>query len=348
MSIEEELRAVRTSVALSEPDHVTPLRLSGADAFATLDRVCPKELFLRDGQIQHGLFLNEDATPFVDVYIARDDDAFYLLAEGASPEALVDYLKAHAEPATDIAALDGSHGLLSLNGPFAWELLAEVVGAALLGVPYLNFCHVEDLTCFRAGKTGEYGYDLLVPADKLESVRAAVLEAGTSLDLGLAGLAALDQCALENRFFNIRREARAGLTPLELQMQARVSRRKEGFVGAEALRARREAGVAQRITSFVADTEVADDATVHLDGEAVGQVLAAGFSPLLDRWIGCAMLRRDVAVAGIDGFSTGGDGSTAALTTIAPPALTNASLLVNPRKHSYATRDEIKGLSAGG
>ena len=344
MSLDDEIRTIRASVALSEFDHVSCLRVSGAGALATIDRVCPRELFLRDGQILHGLLLREDATPLVDVYIARDDEAFFLLAEGVPSAELIAHLRAHAAPDTDIVELQDNHRLLSINGPFAWELLTEVAGAALLGVPYLTFCHLDEFICFRAGKTGEYGYDLLVPEQGADSLRTRLQETGAAFDIGIAGLPALDQCALENAFFNIRREVRPGLTPLELQLQCRVSRRKTDFVGAQALRQRRVEGVRGRITHFTADEQVDADATVNLEGQDIGEVLAAGRSPTLGKWVGSALLRRELASAGVERF-TAGDGATV-VTTVAPPVMKNASLFVNPRKHSYATRDEIAALAA--
>ncbi|MCP5067184.1 MAG: hypothetical protein GY946_11515, partial [bacterium] len=75
----------------------------------------------------------------------------------------------------------------------------------------------EDCYCFRAGKTGEYGYDLLVPHAQYDPLHDKLQDIGRAFDMQPVGLAALDQCALENWFFNIRREGQLGLTPLELQ-----------------------------------------------------------------------------------------------------------------------------------
>src|SRR5437870_25042 len=85
---------------------------------------------------------------------------------------------------------------------------------AWVGLPFANLFRFDRWLCVRAGKTGEYGYDLLVPRGEVETVRARLLEKGRRFELGEAGLEALDACALENWFFNVRREGREPVTPV--------------------------------------------------------------------------------------------------------------------------------------
>ena len=68
-----------------------------------------------------------------------------------------------------MTSLQASHELWGLNGPYAWELASALLGPAVLGMTYLSLLRGpapggdDEVICFRAGKTGEYGYDLLVP-----------------------------------------------------------------------------------------------------------------------------------------------------------------------------------------
>ena len=59
-----------------------------------------------------------------------------------------------------------SHSGLALDGPYSWELCTEVFGADVLGLPYLGVLVLGKEIIFRAGRTGEYGYHLLVPTDQ--------------------------------------------------------------------------------------------------------------------------------------------------------------------------------------
>src|SRR5688572_2174792 len=135
MSLADDVAAVRTAVTLTEGDHVACVRVAGADAHALLDRVSPRELFIRAGQMLQTLLLDDDATPLADVYLCSDDDDYLIVAEGLAGPAVVAYLERHAA-GLDVTVTDrsGSHGFLGLDGPYAWELLAEITSPDVIGL----------------------------------------------------------------------------------------------------------------------------------------------------------------------------------------------------------------------
>jgi aminomethyltransferase len=312
------------------------LRLSGDDAFGTLDRVLPAALTLQDTQVRHTVLLREDGVVFADVYVARDDEAYFLLSEGPGVEALEAWLRQHATgPALEVRRLGETHTLLSLHGPWCWELLAACVGPDVMGMPYLSFLRLESgVLCFRTGKTGEYGYDLLVPTGAAAEFRAGLEQQGATYGLTPVSLPALEQCGLENWFFSIRREGRHALTPLELGLQWRLSPGKD-FVGAEAVKARRRGGFTQRVTCLLAEGSPAEDAAVEYDGQVVGRVLASGESPVLGRVVTVALVDLPLAVPGLQGFVAGGH----AARSVSPPVLNNRSLYVSAQRHTWADRE---------
>lgn len=353
-----EVRALREGVALSALPHVACLRVTGDAAHDVLDRVVPADLFVRDGQIRHTLLLREDGTPLVDLYLCGDDDGFLLIGEGMPAGDLLTHLRAHvpAGAAADIVDLGETHTMLSINGPFAWELLAAVEGPDVIGLPYLTFYRpCSDRITFRAGKTGEFGYDLLVPHADAQALWERIVIAGRPLDLALAGADALWHCQLENWFFNIHREGRAGLTPIELQLQWRVSPTKD-YVGAAALRERRRSGAAQRVTALQAKGPISAGDELVFEGEPIGRVLHAEPSITIgDRHVGIGLLRAEYAHSGIDRYAAArGEPGTDArpgittnaralepVRTVSAPFVNNRSLHVNPQKHTYALRSEI-------
>lgn len=339
MPAEPQMAAVRETVALSRLDHVRCLRVEGAGAFELLDRTCSSELYLRDGQMIQTLLLDDLAHPLADVLLARDDEAFFLLADGPAPEALGEQLAAPGGTAT-VVDLSASHRLLSLNGPYAWELMAAVVGPEVLGLPYLSFFRSGGAVWFRAGKAGEFGYDALVPEAEAAGLEARLREAGQRFHLGFADLATLDQCALENWFFNARREGQApGVTPLELQLQWRVSYRKD-FRGSAALRARRQEGARQRLTCVLsAEPLQAGDRVLFGDRE-LGPVVAAGHSATRGEWVGSALLDVAYAYPWIDRYEVARGGARQRIRTAAPPVIDNRSLHVNPQRHTFAGRGQ--------
>lgn len=335
------MRALRESVAFSEKSHVAALRVEGRDAYEALDRLVAGELFAQSGRMRHTLLLRDDGTPLADVYVCARDDDFLLLAEGAPGEELRRHLAERVPETTAVFHLLEDRAVLGLDGPFAWEAVAQVVGPDVMGLPYLTFFEPADVLCFRGGKTGEYGYDLLVPRAEVERWRERILEEGRAFDLERCTMEDLDQCALENWFFNPRREGRSGATPLELQLQWRVSRRKT-FVGSGALEARRRAGIREQLVCVVGPGPFAAGDPVAFEERPIGRIVNAGRCELRGEWIGMALVEVALAHAGIPGLEAGGPGVSTPLRTVAPPVLSNRSLFVQPQRHSYLTRAEVE------
>jgi aminomethyltransferase len=342
MSLSDDIYAIRHGVGLSRLDHVRYLRVTGARAFEALDRVVSGPLRVRDGQLMHSLLLTDDARPFADIYLARDDEEFFMLSEGPSSDELVDHLRRHfpADGSVSVEDRTATSAILGLDGPYAWELLGATIDPEVIGLPYLTFYHHRSSLCYRAGKTGEYGYGMIVPRADADALEARMRSAGEMFDLRAVGLDALDQCALENWFFNIRREGREPVTPIELQLQWRVSYRKQ-FVGSDALTRRRADGARTRLTCIIADGAVAVGDSVFVDGNPIGRVVNAGYSHIREEWVALALIDIAWAYPGID-CTTAAGGATASVRahTISPPVLQNRSLAVSPQLHSYSTRGE--------
>ncbi|MBK7857215.1 MAG: hypothetical protein IPJ65_01070 [Archangiaceae bacterium] len=332
---------IRTSCAVTKLDHVHPLRISGPGVLDLLDVATTSRLFVRENQILQTLLLGADGRPFADAFVGLDEDSWLLFAEGPSRPALLEHLqsvRARHAPDADATVTDlrDTHELWGVDGPFAWELVSQLLGPEVLGAPYLSFLTLREVVCVRAGKTGEYGYMLLVPKPRAAEVWAKLLELGAPLDLAQGDLAALDLCALENWHYSIRLTS---LFPDELQLRWRIDLAKR-FEGAEALKARAAQGVARRVTCFVASGPLEPGAALALNGAEVGTVVAAALSPTRGDWVGWASLDVALAAPGVSALTA----QDVTLTTVSPPLIDNRSLFVDPRKHSYRGEQELPPL----
>lgn len=333
---DHEIAAVRGGVALADLLRWTALVLPGGAALARLSKVCAGELHVRLGQMQQTLLLHEDARPFADLYVCRGEDEVLLLAEGPTGAGLRAWLAAHGvDEARDLGE---DHRLLCLTGPYAWEVLGKVVGEEVFALPHHNFFTFTSWRCFRAGKTGEYSYLLLVPAAEHAALRERLLATAAALGApGLVpvGLATLEQCALEGGHFNIFREgAVADVTPLELQLQWRVSYGRD-YPGAAALLARRAAGARWRLSAVAGAAPLAGGDELWLADAPVGVIANAGWSQTQGLWVGLALLARAVALPGVPLRTTAG----AEMLTRSAPLLCPRSLFIVPGKHRYRDRD---------
>jgi glycine cleavage system aminomethyltransferase T len=86
---------------------------------------------------------------------------------------------------------------------------------------------------------------------------------------------------------------------------------------------------------LASDRELPTGARVVADGRDVGSVLHAGRSPTRGDWLAIAIIERALAHAGLTGFEIGG----AMARTLSAPSIDNRSLLVDPQRHSFATRE---------
>jgi aminomethyltransferase len=263
-----------------------------------------------------------------------------LVGEGPSAEELINAVRERlpADAQVEIENLADDHEMFALNGPYAWEVMSALTGPEIVGMPYGTIFRVRGWRCFRAGKTGEYGYELFIPKDQAPAVRQQILDIGARFELGEAGLAALDRCALENWFFNIRREGKTKLTPIELQLQWRIAYQKD-YVGAAAVRRRRAEGVKRRITCLLGQGPLQAGMDLFYRGSLVGQIVNAEFSAVRQEWVAHGIVDPRLSRPGLDGFSAG-TSSGARLRSVLPPVLNNRSLYVNPQRHSYKTRAE--------
>lgn len=340
MSSEREAMVLRHATGWTRSDHVRRVRLEGPEAFEALDRICPLELYLRNGQMMQTVFLDTDGAILADVLVCNDDDEFILCVEGPGPEELMGYLEEHtAGTDTQIVSLEDSHALVSLNGPWAWEVMSELAGATLIGLPYMTFYHAGSWVCMRAGKTGEFGYDILVPTDEVDALLEKLDALTARFDLAEVGLAALDQCALENCFFSIRHEGTVTRDPRELQLHWRLSMRKEHVASAALARAATQPPKV-RTTTLLGTSAMEPGDTVFLDGEPVGRIASGGYCWHRKEHVALALVQTRLAHPGIADFRVG-EADQAPARSVAPPVLNNRSLYVSPQLHSYATRDEV-------
>lgn len=334
-------RALRAAVALARHDTTIPVWLRGEGAREAALAVSTSRLLLRDGQAQQSLLLDADARPLADVTICSDDEDYLLVVDGMKPQALEEHLRAATSDIEGLTIEDASttHEVIGVHGPFAWELCAEALGQDLMALPYLNFFRIDEGIALRSGKTGEFGYELVVPRGRADEVSTKLHEQAQDFDAEDLTEDELSLAQFEAWFFDPR-FVPEGATPLELQLQWRLGNR--DFVGRPALEARRlraaqQPGLARKLVCVLLSGAAQPGDAASLFGENVGALVRVARSPMTGLHFGSVLLSAKIAHGGIALDIEGG----IVARTIAPPLLDNRSLYVDPRRHAYRTRDEI-------
>ncbi len=312
----DEHRAVRTAAGLFDVSHMGEVRVRGAGAEAFLQRLTPNDVSkLVPGRAHYSGLLNERGTYLDDILVYRlaaDDFLVVVNASNAARDAAWISEKAAGEAAVEVTDQSDDYALLALQGPSALGILAPL--AAIPGSPagtpgdiaklkYYGFAQgtVDGVPALisRTGYTGEDGFELYVaPADAPAVWRR--LLAGGALP---AGLGARDTLRLEAAMALYGHEIDETTTPFEAGLDWVVKLDKGEFLGRDALRARKAAGVDRKLVGFeIAGRGIARQGHhVVSDGDAgqrVGEVTSGTWSPTFEKALGLAYVPPALAAAG--------------------------------------------------
>ena len=337
---DSEYKAIREGVALSDQSHYGKFRLTGSGALEVLNQTnLPDIARLAIGKAMTSLMLNDDGSVLADVYIISIEDGYLLLTEGASPAKIAARLEANKVDGAEIENLTEQFSLIGIDGPYSWELLKEQFGVRVLGMRYLEFMASEDFAgttvhVIRAGKTGEFGYLMIVDSENADNCWKALVEAGAAFNIAAVGVEALDVCRMENRFLNLRREGTVATSPLELNCRVMVDHEKEEYLGRDAVEALCQSGASKRIVGARIDGDKGSipelGSEVKADGQTIGSLTNVAFSPSLGGIIGLVCLDAEYAFAGMD-YKVG----DASAKTVSAPFVFNKSLTVRPQEDTY-------------
>ncbi|MDH2371877.1 aminomethyltransferase family protein [Providencia rettgeri] len=351
-----EHTAVRKNILLSDYSHFGIASISGESAWSLLNALVSGDVSsIRDEQAMYSFILDEDGKIITDLYIACDDERFLLISEWVTGEVLCEMLRTmlkgneeEFEYIDAIETLTPEWGILHVEGPYAWELLAELYGMDVIGLPFQEHMRVDDLILLRSGKHGEYSYKLLGTRDELADVWGQLLEAGEKYDLRTGGLNYQHLVRLENPCWEPQIFDDYSRCPIELQMQWVVRYDKENFIGLEAVRARVEKSVTQRVVGMMIpgspehSPERGDKLT--LDGQEIGEVITYGYSEDLEAGLGRVIIKSPLAWADIEAYKIQTASGPVSVKTSAVPFARNYSFLVNPSEHSYVDASRPRDL----
>ncbi|NYD43284.1 FAD-dependent oxidoreductase [Nocardioides panaciterrulae] len=322
---EAEHRTVREGVGLMDMSFMAKLRVRGADAGAVLDRVSAGAVNGAPETITYTQWLDHDGHLEADLTVTKlaDDDFLVVASDTAHGHALA-WLGRQVAVAGDVDVtvedVTAEFAQLNLQGPRSRELLASLTTADLsteaFGFRTARWIDVAGsrVLCARITYLGELGYELYVPAGDGLKVYDALQAAGAAYDLRPVGLKALSSLRLEKGYRDFGHDVDNTDCPLEVGLGFALALDKPGgFVGREAVLARREAnaargGMAQRLVQLrVLDPEplLFHAEVVHRDGVPVGYVRAASYGWTVGSAVGLAFVAGGGAPVTADWLAAG-------------------------------------------
>jgi aminomethyltransferase len=300
--IREEHSAVRTHAGMFDVSHMGEVEVEGPGALAFLQRVLSNDVAkLEIGGAQYSCLCGEDGGVLDDLFAYRlGNDRYLIVTNSANHTADLAWLGRWSRE-FDVAVRDVAdrYAMLAVQGPHARGVVARTLGVEpprRMHVAAARIGGRPALAC-GTGYTGEDGTELLLDPEVAPPVWAELLDAGVVP----CGLGARDTLRLEVCFHLHGNDLTPDRNPIEAGL-GWCCVEETGFVGAEAVaRARRE-GTAEVLAPF--EIEGAgiprQGNPVLAGGETAGEVTSGTFSPSLERGIGMAYVRADLAQPGAE------------------------------------------------
>lgn len=313
--IVREHRAVREDCGVFDLSHMGRLVLRGETALEEAGRLFTRSCKdAENGRALYGFFCDEEGGCIDDAILyRRSEDEVWMVVNAANRERVVDWIENHRESATlEDRTLDSV--LLAVQGPQAPSVLEEVVEPNAPDTPFRTNWRDSSMVA-STGYTGEAGGEVWL--DEEDGRR--VFEELVNRDVTPCGLGARDTLRLEKGFPLHGHELSDSIDPVTGQLEAFIEWDHE-FVGRDALETIRENGPEEKITGVMTDGRQSPREGYPLrttDGNEAGAVTSGGFSPVLGRGIGMALVRADVPDGGSLEMKIRGDWQT--VEHVSPP-----------------------------
>jgi len=241
-----EHQAVRTHAGVFDVSHMGQLEVRGAGAIPFVQRMLSNDIDrIEAGKAQYTLLLDEHGCPIDDLIAYRfADDHILLVVNASRVDADRDWLAAHVPADAELEDLSEGIAMLALQGPDALDLV-ELPELPPFGFVDAEVCGVRAIVA-RTGYTGEPGVELMAAAEKVGPLWDAIVAAGATP----AGLGARDTLRLEVCYPLYGNDLDDTHTALEAGLGWVCALDRKDFVGADALRAQKEAGGYDRLVAL--------------------------------------------------------------------------------------------------
>jgi aminomethyltransferase len=249
--IREEHVAVRRQAGIFDVSHMGEVETSGPDAEAFLQHVLSNDVAkLTDGGAQYSVLCREDGGVLDDLFSYRlAPDRFLTVTNASNHERDLAWMRRHAD-GFDVELADRllDYAMLAVQGPQARGIVAGLADAELparFRTATLTVAGAPRVLVCGTGYTGEDGVELLIAPEHAGAVWDAVVAAGATP----AGLGARDTLRLEVCFHLYGNDLMEERGPIEAGL-GWCCKEDTGFIGADAVRAVREAGPDEKLVPF--------------------------------------------------------------------------------------------------
>lgn len=283
-----EHKQCRESAALFDICHMGEFVFQGdavSSGFSTLPTFPVDRIPV--GKCKYGFFLNPMGGVLDDCIIYRmEESEWMVVVNSATISKDFEHIKKSITGGkfTDIS---DSTAKLDLQGPESRDVVLELFGDAVLGIPYFGFTRVTwegiPVIVSRTGYTGELGYELYLSASHVVRLWDRLL---TDPRVKPAGLGARDILRLEMGYSLYGSDLSDTINPLEAGLEAFI-KWEHDFIGKSELLKLKDSVKRERVGfRTLSRRSPRPHYRIYADGIDIGEVTSGAFSPILGYGIG--------------------------------------------------------------
>ncbi len=286
----KECQAVREAVGLFDQTSFVKFEVSGPEAAKALNWISGNDVAGEVGRVVYTQWLNDRGGIEQDLTVTRlAEDRFMVVSGSGAPIRDATHLRrALRDKDAVFSDITEEVTMLGVMGPNSRTLLSDLTETDLSNeaFPFGSAKHIEvaghPVLALRVTYVGELGWELYVPWDEAGSVFDALVDKGSTHGLSHAGYHAMNSLRLEAGYRHWGHDISDEDTPLEAGLGFAVAWDKPGgFIGREALLAKREGPIRRRLVQFRLEHPelmLYHDEPIYRDGTLVGRTMSGAWS----------------------------------------------------------------------
>ena len=248
-AVQRESRAARTKAGILDASTLGKIDIQGVDASEFLNRVYTNAWSkLAIGKCRYGLMLNDDGMVYDDGVTTRLGENHYIMTTTTGGAATVmgkleDFLQTEwPELKVYLTSVTDHFGTISICGPHSKKILEKTtnnIDYSDTNFPHMSFKEglIDKIKCrvMRISFTGELSYEINIQANYARSVWEKCMEVGKEFGITPYGTESMHLLRAEKGFIIVGQETDGTITPVDLQMDWIVSKKKYDFIGKRSL-----------------------------------------------------------------------------------------------------------------